>query len=167
MTSSDNAQSYSAVSSMLWRERELLDLLLFKLTEERLILTDGATRWLAHANREVETVLGELRGIEVLRAAEVDHLAEGLGLLSAPTLSSIIDGSPEPWQTLLAEHRSALAGLVAEVRAITAENHQLLAAGARSVRETLMSLRAEAGTYDARGEAVTRTRGPLIVDEQA
>src|SRR4051812_39244560 len=39
------------VSNVLWRERELLEMLLFKLEEEQLLLTAGRTRWLPHATR--------------------------------------------------------------------------------------------------------------------
>ena len=39
---------------ILWRERELLELLLFKLEEEQLVLASGRGRWLAHATHEVE-----------------------------------------------------------------------------------------------------------------
>ncbi|HEX4777551.1 MAG TPA: flagellar protein FlgN, partial [Acidimicrobiia bacterium] len=53
--------SLSDVSNILWRERQLLELLLFKLEEEQMILAGGRTRWLPHATREVETVLGELK----------------------------------------------------------------------------------------------------------
>ena len=49
--------SLTEVSSILWRERELLELLLFKLEEEQLLLAAGRSRWLGHATREVEMVL--------------------------------------------------------------------------------------------------------------
>ena len=39
----------SDVSNILWRERQLLELLVFKLEEEQLVLAAGRTRWLAHA----------------------------------------------------------------------------------------------------------------------
>ena len=53
------------LSEVLWRERHLLELLLFKLEEEQLVLTSGRTRWLGHATREVETVLEEIRTAEL------------------------------------------------------------------------------------------------------
>ena len=68
------------VSSTLWRQRELLELLLFKLEEEQVLLTSGRTRWLARATREVEVVLEEIRRAELLRAVQVDEVAVELGL---------------------------------------------------------------------------------------
>ena len=38
----------SDVSNILWRERQLLELLLFKLEEEQLVLASGRARWLSH-----------------------------------------------------------------------------------------------------------------------
>ena len=61
----------SDVSNILWRERQLLELLVFKLEEEQLVLAAGRTRWLAHATREVENVLGEIRRVELERAIAV------------------------------------------------------------------------------------------------
>ena len=45
------------LSTFLWHERELLELLIFKLEEEQLLLTAGKTKWLQHATREVEQVV--------------------------------------------------------------------------------------------------------------
>ena len=55
--------SLSEVSNILWRERQLLDLLVFKLEEEQLVLASGRTRWLSHATREVETILAEIKRV--------------------------------------------------------------------------------------------------------
>jgi hypothetical protein len=62
----------SDVSNILWRERQLLELLVFKLEEEQLVLAAGRSRWLSHATREVETILGEIKKVELDRAVEVE-----------------------------------------------------------------------------------------------
>ena len=63
------------LSLILWRERELLDTLLFKLEIEQLVLASGRTRWLTRAAREVEPVLETLRETEILRAVAADEAA--------------------------------------------------------------------------------------------
>ena len=68
------------LSGVLWRERQLLELLLFKLEEEQLILTSGRTQWLGHATREVESVLDQIRTAELGRAMEAEEAARQLGL---------------------------------------------------------------------------------------
>lgn len=60
--------SMEDLSSVLWRERELLETLLYKLEVEQLVLAGGRSHWLATAAREVERVLDRIREIEVLRA---------------------------------------------------------------------------------------------------
>ena len=59
--------SLTDLSSVLWRSRELLELLLFKLEEEQLLLAANRSRWLAHATREVEVVLDRLIAEDRLR----------------------------------------------------------------------------------------------------
>ena len=73
-------------SGVLWRERQLLDLLLFKLEEEQLILTSGRTQWLGHATREVETVLDQIREAELGRSVEADDAAREVGVPSGSSL---------------------------------------------------------------------------------
>ena len=78
----------SELSDVLWTERRLLELLLFKLEEEQLVLTSGRTRWLAHATREVETVLDEIRDAELGRSVEADAVAIELGLEPGSTVQT-------------------------------------------------------------------------------
>ena len=158
---------FAEVSTLLWRERDALQLLLFKLVEEQLIVSAGRTRWLAQANDEIEMALSQLRGTEVLRAAETDQIAFELGLAGPPTLAELEATAPEPWATLFAEHRQALVQLVSEIEQTTAANRTLLTAGARAVRETLLSVTQTVRTYDKRGTASPFAGGSMLMDEQA
>ena len=56
------------VSSALWRIRELLELLTFKLETEQVLVAAGRTRWLGRATHEVELVLEEIRHAELRRS---------------------------------------------------------------------------------------------------
>ena len=49
--------SLNDLSTLLWREREVLELLLYKLQTQQLMLTTGRTEWLAVAAREVDAVV--------------------------------------------------------------------------------------------------------------
>src|SRR3982751_5661207 len=95
------------LSSILWREREMLELLLFKLEEEQLVLAGGRTRWLAHATREVEVVLDQIRQTEVLRAAEVEVVGAELDLGTNPSLTALSEAVGDPWAGIFREHRKA------------------------------------------------------------
>lgn len=122
------------VSSMLWRERTLLDLLLFRLEVERLVLGNGRAHWLALAAREIEGVVEDLRCVELLRAVSVDALAAELGLPANPSLRDIAGSSEEPWRTIWLEHHSALESLAAQVSETSQGNRRLLLAGSQNAR---------------------------------
>lgn len=153
------------LSSILWREREMLELLLFKLEEEQLILANNRTRWLAHATREVELVLDQIRRTEVVRAAEVEVLGIQLGLGTNASLSQLADASPAPWNELLREHRRAFLTLAAEVSALAEANRDLLTAGQRAARETMLAVVGSVETYGRRGETVAAAPRVRLLDE--
>ena len=143
------------LSTLLWRERELLEMLLFKLEEEQLVLTSGRTRWLGHATREVEAVLEEIRGVEIGRAMEADEAARTLGLDPGAGLAEIAAHAPAPWDDLLRAHRDAFASLTAEISALADGNRELLAVSHRAAQETLLSLQDTVQTYDGHGQHTT------------
>jgi hypothetical protein len=159
--------SLTEVSSILWRERELLELLLFKLEEEQLLLAAGRSRWLGHATREVEMVLEEIRRAELGRAVEVEAIAVSLGLAPDVSLRELAEQAPAPWDDILREHRNAFLAASQEISALAQANKELLTTGFRAARETLMSLggEAEVTTYAPNGQSVQRTRGPRLLNE--
>ena len=153
------------LSSILWREREMLELLLFKLEEEQLILASGRTRWLAHATREVEMVLDQIRRSEVVRAAEVEVLGSQLGLGPNPSLTQLSEVAPAPWSDLLREHRKAFLTLTAEITSLAETNRELLTTGQRAVRETMLAVVGSVETYGRRGETVAAAARTRLFDE--
>jgi hypothetical protein len=100
--------SLREVSDILWRERRLLELLEFKLEEERLLAEAGHARWLPRASREVAMVRAELRRAELDRALVTDTVAGQLGLGPAPSLLQLLEAAPAPWAGILERHRDAL-----------------------------------------------------------
>src|SRR4029079_13001718 len=96
------------VSNILWRERNLLELLAFKLDAERLLARAGRTRWLAHADHEVEMVLGELKAVELERGIQVHALGVERGIDGDATLLLLAESAPDEWAGILTDHRRAL-----------------------------------------------------------
>ncbi|TQL46602.1 FlgN protein [Homoserinimonas aerilata] len=151
------------VSAILWRERELLELLLFKLEEEQLLLTAGKARWLSHATREVEQVLERLRDSGLNRAIEVAALAEEWGAGSDASLRELVTHAPEgPWGEIFDNHLRAMTELTAEIQQLRDLNEQFLRSALRSTQETLASLSPDAGTYDSSGTASSGADARLI-----
>jgi hypothetical protein len=153
------------VASILWREREALELLLFKLEEEQLVLAAGRTRWLVHATKEVELILERIRETELLRASEVDAVAAEYGLPSNPSLSALADAVGRPWADLLREHRRAFLSMTAEIITLAEVNRELLTAGQRLTREALLSVTGSLQTYGRDGEATAAAPTVRLLDE--
>jgi hypothetical protein len=151
--------SLDEVSQTLWRERQLLDLLVCKLEVEQLVLAAGRTRWLPAVTREVEYVLAEVKQVELLRAVLIDAVA---------TLRELAEAAPNPWDTILEQHRIAFLTTSEELRAVARINRDLLAQGARAVQDALAWLcesgeRSGPETYTPVGAATT-TSGARFVD---
>ncbi len=125
------------VSDILWRERELLDVLLFKLEEEQLLLAAGRMRWLSRATREVELVLEQVRLTELTRAIEVDDAAAELGLAPNPSLTQLCEVAPEPWAGLLNSHREAFLIATREILALAESNREIVTSSFAATREAL------------------------------
>jgi hypothetical protein len=158
--------SLSEVSNILWRERQLLELLVFKLEEEQLVLASGRTRWLSHATREVETILEEIKRVELERAMAVAGSVGELGLSAVPTLRELAAVAPTPWDGIFAEHRRALLTLAQEIEAITKANRDMLTRGQQAAREALASLgEIDLDAYDASGTMPDRSLALRLVDK--
>ncbi len=132
--------SLAEVSNILWRERQYLEMLVFKLEEEQLVLSSGRSRWVALAAREVEVILEEIKRAELGRAVQLEAAASEHGLGPSPTLRDLGERAPGPWAGIFAEHRKALLALTAEVEEAARSNRDLLARGGNAIREALGAL---------------------------
>lgn len=156
----------ASLAAVLWQERRQLERLLFALTTQRLLLESGQTRWLGHADTDIEASAAALKDSEVLRAMEITSIAERLGVDADASLQDLGQAAGEPWTTTLADHRAALQTLTTEIDQAVAENRRLLKAGSKAIGETLSSLTSFSSTYDAHGGTVHRGDGPSFLDEQ-
>lgn len=164
----------SEVSNVLWKERQLMQLLLFKLETEQLILSSGRTRFLADATREVELVINELKEAELLRAISVDALAAELGLGPSPSLRELGAAAPAPWDNIFDEHRKAFLADTQEIFSVAQLNRDLLTNGQKAAREALEWLNqggsavseAPVSAYSSSGSAnASSASGAKLVDE--
>jgi hypothetical protein len=145
---------YQHLSTLLWREQELLDLLLFKAEEKQYLILTGKTRWLARIAHEIEVVLDQLRTLEVERAAATEVIAVRFGLGANPSLRQLAEKAPTPWNDLFAKHHEALLVLVTDLRSLSDANRELIEGGMAVLGDALLSVRTpSAGTYGASGRA--------------
>lgn len=157
-------EAMERLSLVLWRERELLEQLHFKLEVEQLVLASGRTRWLANAARDIDTVLATIRETEVLRAVAADEAAAWIGMSSNPSLAALAEAAEEPWGSILAEHRQAFVAVTADIGALADSNRHLISAGYRSARETLLSMGETTDGYAADGTATAEPVRHRLVD---
>lgn len=157
------------MSNVLWRQRQLLDLLQFRMTVEQSLLVGRQVRWLARATDEVEEVLDEMRRTELVRVVVLDEIASELGLGAEPSLQQVIEVAPSPWDEIMEEHRRAFLALTDEVQAIAATNRELLGREQRATRDLLDELTAVGGrrVSDSPGYDTTRTPAAAIVLDEA
>jgi hypothetical protein len=143
------------LSTLLWREQELLDLLLFKAEEKQYLILTGKSRWLARIAHEIEVVLEQLRALELERAAATEQIAGRLGLDANPSLRQLADAAPAPWNDLYAKHHEALLTLVSELRGLSDANKELIESGLSVIDDALRSSQpaTTAGTYTHTGRA--------------
>lgn len=111
-------------------ERHLLENLVFRLVEARGLLAAGEARFLGWAASDIEAASAAVREAELRRATVLSDLSSGV----LPTMAELVRTSPEPWASLLADHRHDLGRLAGEVGAALEASHDLAAAGLRRIR---------------------------------
>jgi hypothetical protein len=157
--------SVNELSACLWRERELLELLTFKLEEEQFLLTAGKTRWLQYATREVEQVMERLRAAGLARTVEVAIVAAEWGAQENATLRELVDAAPEgPWAEILSSHLQAMTEQTNQIRELRDLNEHYLRTAIRFVQEAQADGLPEAGTYDSTGTSAAPTGAARIFD---
>lgn len=153
------------LSQVLWRERELLEDLAYRLEVERLVLASGRAKWLVNATRDIETTVDQLRETEVLRAVAADEVAEQLGMAPNPSLLALADAVGEPWRGILLDHRDTLVGIAREIAELSESTQGLLTAGYRSAQETLLAFGGPTvESYTPAGAAVAEASRHRLID---
>lgn len=153
------------LSALLWKERELLELLHFKLEEEHLLLVSGKSQWISLATREIENILEKVHAAGLNRALEASQVATQWGIDAASPLSRIIEAAPAgPWNDILTAHLTALRDTTAEVTRLRDTNEQYLRAAFRSTQETLATLGEDTSLYGPAGTSAARSTGAHIID---
>ena len=157
--------SANELSAALWRERELLDLLVFKLEEEQFILSSGKTRWLQFATREVEQVMERLRQAGLARTVEASIVASEWGAEDDVTLRELVALAPNgPWADIFTAHLAAMTELTNEIRELRDLNEHYLRTAIRFVQESQSDGGTDSGTYTAKGDTGTAGGSAQIFD---
>lgn len=162
----------SDLSQVIWREREALELVVFKLHEQRLLLEDGQDRWVCHASQELEEVLDRLSGLELTRAVAAAAAAAELGIEESAGLRALAAAAPAPWPSVLQRHVKALVRIVGEIVDLATGNRTMLDARLAEVRKAMGAgarrattrMLVDAAAYTAALATNDRVLQPSLVD---
>lgn len=151
------------LSTLLWRQRGLLDMLTFKLEEEQLLLHAGKSRWIEFGTQEVQQVVQKLNAVVLAVTVESAVVAAEWGLPADSGLRALAAGAPKgPWGELLTNHLEAMTRQTEVIAKLRDSNSQFLRAASRSAQETLAEAKPSAGTYNAKGVTGTATSAGLL-----
>lgn len=147
-----------ALSMQLKREREMLELLLFRLDVQQLLVSAGRTRGIHHAVTELERAITALPTATLSRDTLVTVVADEWGVPDAVTLKQLIAAAPTAtWQEIFTEYLVTMLALVVEIRQMGKLNQQHLGAALRIAEETLSGETPQGGAGDVdSSEAIAR-----------
>ena len=159
----------SGLSAVLWRERDILENLLFRLDVQQMLLMSGRDSWLVRASNEIEEALEKVRSIELERAVRFDQSAKELGIDSSPSLVQLADAADEPWKGLLRDHYDAFVDLSARIQSVTALNRELAVSAQQAADAVMSSIQGDAepelNLYEQSGTKEAARRSSVFVDE--
>ena len=133
----------------LWRERGLLEHLLFKLVSANLGLLADDPRLIEPALSELDRALATYRGAATARAQVMSRLAGLWGVEPDVGLDHVIEHRAGMLRIAFEEHQSELRGLARRIENITSGNRLLAKRGLDTIRGALGL--GSGDTYDATG----------------
>jgi hypothetical protein len=166
---SETTPLFGTLSQTLWRQHGLLELLLYRMEVQRLVLATGSGRWAEFASDDVEATMDVLREEELIRATQVARVALVLGIDADASLRDLVDAAPEPWAEILRDHQRSFLELVDRIETTSKANRDLLRHSLQLTREmlNLPGERGTTGTYDRSGARPAGRVEPLLVDRDA
>lgn len=168
-TASDTTPLFGTLSQTLWRQQRLLELLLYRMEVQRLVIASGQGRWVEQAASDVESTMDVLREEELVRATQVAEVAEQLGIDRNASLRELVEAAPEPWCEILRDHQRIFLELVDQIEATSKANRDLIRRSLQLTRD-LLGLPAETSStvfYDRSGALPSGRTDPLLIDRNA
>ena len=173
MTARPATRELSQLNEVLWGERRLLEVLLYRLVSAKLVLAADEKRFIPLALAEVERTLEKIRVAELQRSLVVGRLSLAWDVpRDQLTLVYLADWAPEPARTLFEDHRIACMELTAEIESVSRDNQRLAAAGVSEVRQLVEMVvgpdamaTVDGGAYTQRGALERPVEVAYRVDE--
>ncbi|MGY6500880.1 MAG: flagellar protein FlgN [Acidimicrobiales bacterium] len=167
MPSSAVSERLSTLSQTLWRQRALVETLLYRLELQQMVLASGRTRWIDLSARDVENAIDDVRAEELMRATSVAAAAPLLNLPETASLSDLAEAAGDPWDQILRDHQSAFLSLIASVEDVSRDNREMLHHGLSETQDFLSRVtdvpRGLDG-YSVEGTGTKAVAKPTLVD---
>jgi hypothetical protein len=156
----------SQLSQTLWRQRARVEMLLYRLEVQQMVLASGRSRWIDQSARDVEDAIDDLRTEEILRAAHVAAVAPTLGVDPDSSLSTLADAAGDPWAQILRDHQATFLSLIGTIESVSRDNKELLTRGLHETRDFVARV-ADVPSLDGYapdGHATRSLARPTLVD---
>ena len=137
-TASVPADRFIALVGVLTRECDLVEKLVFKLTEAELLATAGEIRFMGYMIDEVDDAAGELGAVELARGILVADLARELGFGSDDVpLTELVPYAPTDVADALLRLRDRLSAVTGQLESATRRGRAVAAAQLDEVHAAL------------------------------
>lgn len=117
------------LNQLLWREREVLEDVLYRLQVQQLLLVDGRDRWMDRSVEDLERALGRVERYQRMHRELLDDISDHLPVNADSTLSEIVAVTPSPWDDIFEEQQAAVLIIISEIEAASRDNHGLARQG--------------------------------------
>lgn len=166
MATSAISERLSSLSQTLWRQRALVEVLLYRLEVQQLVLSAGKSQWIDLSARDVESAIHDVRAEELVRAAGVAAVAPLLRVPETASLTELAIAAGEPWDQILRDHQAAFLTLISQVEAVSRDNRDLLNHGLRDTHEFLSRVASAPGSdgYSVEGTTTRALAKPTLID---
>ena len=167
MTSARDVDEMLAdLTRTLWQQRRLLERVRYHMKVQELIL-GGTDDWmLTFAVNDVEGLLRAASEVEAARVEITQDLGFAFGLGANPSLQTLVDVAPDPFGTMLDEHRVAFLELAGEITSISLNGRAQLQRGLDLTSSLTAAVFGDQGDggYDASGSVVRGSAERHLVD---
>lgn len=118
---------YNELSQVLSKEQSLLEKLLFKLEEVRLVSSANNSDWLEMATGELKVAYADVAVVELQRKKALSAAAVAVGASSELSLGELSNLLPPAQRRELMDHRQRLIAIMQRIHEVSIEGRRLLA----------------------------------------
>ena len=162
---------FVALVGILNRECDLLERLVFKVSEAELLADAGEARFLTFMADEIDAVSSDLGAVETARAMLVADLCQVLDVRDYdPSLTDLSARAPQDIVVHLSELRARMVGLMGDLDEAATEGAAAASGGldvVRATREKIEALAGVGGGYEPWAPVSGHEVGPTRFDENA